>query len=113
VDLVPTILESAGIPIPYHLQGRSIVPVFNNKSYKWRESALLEGTSVKAIRTENYRYVSWANGKESLYDIEKDRYEYNDVVDEPDYADVLSEMRHLMLRHIISIERPAKRVWAY
>lgn len=113
VDMLPTLLECAGIPVPYHLQGRSVVHALKGKEYEGRESALLESTGMKTLRTERYRYVSRANGKETLYDLEKDPHEYQDVTGNPEYADLLSEMRHKMLKRLIEIERPARRVWSY
>ena len=113
VDVVPTILETAGIPVPYHLQGRSLLPALQGELFIGRESALTEGEGVKALRTARYRYVSYADGRELLFNLEEDPYAYQDVANEPSHARTLAEVRHQMLVHLLQIERPIPRMWAY
>jgi len=113
VDVVPFLLEAAGIPVPYHLQGRSLLPAMEGQSFAGRESALTEGAGVKALRTAKYRYVSYANGRELLLHLEEDRHGYRNVADEPAHAQALAEVRHRMLQHLLQMERPIPRTWAY
>ncbi|MFW5856209.1 MAG: sulfatase, partial [Bacillota bacterium] len=77
VDLVPTILESAGIQIPYRLQGKSLYPVLTGEKSVTKDTTLLEGEGVKTLRTRDYRYVVKADGKEMLFDLKNDPGEYN------------------------------------
>ena len=113
VDLVPGLLEAAGIPVPYHIQGRSLLPALEGQEFAGRESALTEGQGVKVLRTARYRYVAYADGRELLLDIEKDPLGYRNVADDPAYAQGLSEVRHQMLKHLIQAERFIPRKWAY
>ena len=41
IDLVPTLLEAAGIPVPSGVQGRSLTPVLTGRSANHRDSVLL------------------------------------------------------------------------
>jgi len=113
VDVIPTLLESTGIPTPYHLQGHSLFEAFSGQSLTGRKSALTEGEGAKSLRTAKYRYVSHADGRELLFDLEKDPHGYRNVANEPDYSQALAEMRHQMLQHLLQIERPIPRTWAY
>jgi len=113
VDFVPTLLECAGIPVPYHLQGRSFLPLLQGKTNQGRTSALTEMTGWKTLRMEGFRYVVGADGKEILYDLALDPGGYQDVSDDPSYASVLAEVRHELLRRLIERERPIPRVWPY
>ncbi len=113
VDVVPTLLEAAGIPIPYHLQGRSLLKALEGQAFAGRESALTEGEGGKSLRTARYRYVSYADGQELLFDLEEDPHGYHNLANEPAHSQTLAEMRHQMLQHLIQIERPIPRTWAY
>lgn len=113
VDLVPTILEAAGIQVPYHIQGCSLISALEDRGFDGKSSALTEGMRAKTIRTDRYRYVSYADGREMLFDLEKDPHGYRNLAGEAGYADILAELRHEMLKRLIQIERPIRPVWAY
>ena len=112
VDVVPTLLQWAGIPIPSHLQGTPL-PTSNDPSARTKVSALLEFSQGKNLRTERYRYVVRLNGQEALYDLTKDLGEYFDVAKDPAYAGGLSEMRGELVRRMLQMERPIPRTWPY
>jgi arylsulfatase A-like enzyme len=113
VDVVPTILECAGIPIPPHLQGKSLWNQFNGDDAKSSDGALMEMKNWKSLRTERYRYVSEANGKETLIDLENDPGEYQDLAGSSEHSDELADMRANLLKKLIRVERPLPRAWVY
>ncbi|HLG04601.1 MAG TPA: sulfatase-like hydrolase/transferase, partial [Gemmatimonadales bacterium] len=73
VDLAPTLLELAGVPVGAQIQGRSLVPLFGASAPPrgWRESVLVEfytyenpfphllDMDYRAIRTVRYKYIHW------------------------------------------------------
>lgn len=77
VDIFPTLCDLAGVPIPSHLDGKSLVPVMKNTSKKVKQFAVSQypRSSVKqeserlgfaegkymgySMRTERYRYTMW------------------------------------------------------
>lgn len=116
IDVVPTLLEAAAIQVPPHLQGQSLLPLLTGNGAVTehdRGGALMEHAGWKNLRTERYRYLIEAGGKEALYDLEGDPGEYADVAADPDYADVLSALRGLLLQRLIERERPLPRIWPY
>jgi arylsulfatase A-like enzyme len=113
VDLVPTLLDCAGIPTPSHLQGRSFRALLENGAYAERASALTEMDGWKTLRTGRYRYVIEADGRESLFDLDHDPNGYQDRAGEPAYADTLAGLRQQMLVRLLERERPLPRVWPY
>jgi arylsulfatase A-like enzyme len=113
VDVVPTLLECAGIQAPAHLQGYSLKPLLEGKEPPCKKAALMEHAGWKNLRTERYRYVSEVSGKEMIFDLEKDPSGYVDLAADPEYARVLSEMRVIMLQRLLEMERPLPRTWAY
>jgi arylsulfatase A-like enzyme len=113
VDLVPTLLECAGIPAPGHLQGSSFLPLLRGEMGEGRRSALTEMTGWKTLRTEGFRYVVEADGRETLFDLSSDPGRYHDVSGDLSYVSTLAELRHELLRRLIERERPIPRIWPY
>lgn len=59
VDLVPTLLESAGIEIPDTLSGRSLMPRLRGQNTPWEQEAFIqisESEIGRAIRTSRWKY---------------------------------------------------------
>jgi arylsulfatase A-like enzyme len=114
VDVVPTLLACAGIPVPSHLQGRSL---WDRQApagpFQDRGSALMEHAGWKTLRTDRYRYLVEADGSEKLWDLEEDPGEYQDVAGEPSRSRVLAEHRRLLLQRLLELERPRPRIWPY
>lgn len=113
VDLLPTLMDLIGVQTPPHLQGRSYAPLLLGRDYVPRESALMEANGWKNLRTERYRYVIHDDGGEFLWDIQNDPGEYHNLADNPAAAEALATCRHLMLRHLLEIERPLPRTFPY
>jgi arylsulfatase A-like enzyme len=113
VDLAPTLLECAGIPAPYPIQGRSFLGLLENRNYTKRASALTEMNGWKTIRTDRFRYIVEVDGRESLYDLEIDPSAYNDVSGEPGYTQALTKVRRELIARLLERERPIPRVWPY
>ena len=114
VDIVPTLLECAGIPLPAALQGHSLYPQLRaQSSEKTRMAALTEERDWKALHTPQFRYIARADGREILFNLDQAHGEYCDVAGDVAYAETLAELRHELLRRLIERERPLARVWPY
>jgi arylsulfatase A-like enzyme len=113
VDLAPSILTWAGIPVPSRLQGRPLVLAEGQRSESPRRSALTEGDGWKTLRLDTLRYVLDADGGEMLFDLGRDPDAYEDVSQHTDYAQAVALARHEMLGRLLTRERPLPRAWAY
>lgn len=112
LDVLPTLLELAGIQIPPWVQGQSLLPRLQADA-AGKEAALTEHTGWKSLRTDRYRYVLHDDGTENLYDLAAEWGDYRDVAGDAGYAADLAEHRHLLARRLLSMERPLPRVWPY
>lgn len=107
IDMMPTLLEFAGIPYEGEMDGRSLYPALTGKSSTEAERPLFfvwargypQRYSNMAVRRGRYKLVGQAQHGESgdhvqLFDLENDPYELNDVGEEyPDIkADLLKEL---------------------
>ena len=113
VDVMPTLLEAAGMQIPPALQGQSLLPLLDNRPYETKETALMEHHGWKNLRTPKFRYLIHTGGREGLWDLENDPHEHQDVAAERAYGDVLTRHRKLLLGKLLRLERPLERTWVY
>jgi arylsulfatase A-like enzyme len=104
VDISPTILDLAGIPIPETVQGRSLVPFLKGESpANWRADFfyehLFERNNIpksEGVRTEQFAYVRWFEQTpvvEELYDHVVDFEEVNNLIMNPKFAEVRDKLR--------------------
>lgn len=113
VDIAPTLLELAGIQAPTFLQGESLAGVIRGGGARRKTIALTEGAGWKSLRSDRYRYLVHADGRENLWDLDADPGGYFDVVARADYAKALADCRRALLRRLLEIERPLPRAWTY
>jgi N-acetylglucosamine-6-sulfatase len=82
-DIFPTIMESAGRPVPPWVDGRSLTPLLRGENPAWRTSILVQsgarsGTgagSIPFIGTE-YLSLAWKTGVYTNYDGEAESYDF-------------------------------------
>jgi arylsulfatase A-like enzyme len=113
VDVLPTLMDAAAIPVASHMQGRSLQGLLQGDDSPVRDSALLEETGVKVLRTEHFRYIAHDDGREYLYDLRSALGDYGNVAAEADYAGELARHRHLLLQRLIGQEQALPRTWPY
>jgi len=99
IDIAPTALALAGIPIPDWMDGKSILDLFANSS-TWREGVMLEGYPDRglysAFHTGKYVYAETLDGDSTFlefYDLQKDPYQMNNAINEPEYQDMIKEYK--------------------
>ena len=104
VDLAPTILAAAGIAAPEGMQGRDVGPLYlAGTKPVWREEFFYEHPVIRdvdfipsseALVRKDWKYVYWPDHDvEQLFDLQADPREENDVVDYPEQAERLEQMR--------------------
>jgi N-acetylglucosamine-6-sulfatase len=100
IDMAPTMLDLAGIPLSPGLQGASLLPVLRGQNPKWREDFLIEYYSdtvfrrirrmgYRAVRNDRWKYVHYLelDNADELYDLRTDPFELdNRISAEPDRA---------------------------
>ncbi len=115
IDLPPTLLDLAGIPVPPQFSG-NILPV-NKDDVPERECVFVqisESHIGRAVRTKEWKYSAKALGTgilksgavhyfdDFLYDLKNDPYEKNNLAGNNAYKDVLSEMRKLLSQEMVN-----------
>ena len=114
VDLMPTWLEAAGLPVPDMLPGRSLRPLLAGQppeALGWRTATFSElYTAVDtpgaprgqwAIRTSRYKLIERVAAMSALYDLEADPNEFDNRIDDPALAPVPEQLRLHLLREVM------------
>lgn len=86
LDLYPTLSSLAGIPINEKNEGMDVSPLLQNPDMEWDYPSLTQmGEGRNSLRSEQFRYIRYADGEEELYDHENDAMEWKNVANEPEY----------------------------
>lgn len=89
LDLYPTLTALAGLEMPAHTEGTSLVPLLENPDAPWEHAALTTyGYRNHAVRDGRYRYIRYADGSEELYDHERDPHEWTNLASQSAAADI-------------------------
>ena len=106
-DIMPTILDYAGVAGPPGIQGRSIRRLIRKDRVDWRQWAFAEAGGVKMARTHKWKLIHYAGRLYGeLFDLEVDPLELDNLYDRPDYASKRAEMTHLLVDILIESEDP-------
>ena len=112
IDLVPTMLESLGLPRPSEwLEGRSLVPLLHGEpgargkdfvvcenTYAFRDEVRIpigrpvEGCHMTMLRTDRWKFIHYEGLAPQLFDLVADPWELHDLGREPAHVAVREEM---------------------
>jgi len=94
IDIYPTLLELCGLDAREENEGASLVPLLNHPQADWRASTITTyGRSNHTLRTARYRYISYEDGSEELYDHVEDPQEWNNLASDPAQHETLLSLR--------------------
>lgn len=120
IDLMPTLLDRSGIPIPEPVEGRSLSREISEPGWQGRDAVFFEYRHVKSVRTrdfvlsyyspgeEGFRDYShsstWAKGGE-LYDLRRDPNQFRNLYDAPEYQAIRLKLTEMLLEWFCNTER--------
>lgn len=104
-DVMPSVLDMAGVPIPDTVDGLSLLPHALGQDPDWREEIHGEhvhlGQSLHWV-TDGRRKYLWASGRgiEQFFDLEADPHEVDDLIDNGDRQDEIARWRSLLVGYL-------------
>ena len=104
IDIAPTILDCAGVPVPQSMQGKSLRPWVEGQNVSsWRRDFFYEHHTLpklippsEGVRTERWSYIRWLAQEpviEELYDIQADPRQERNLAGRAEYRATLEELR--------------------
>lgn len=110
MDLYPTLVELAGLEMPKHLEGVSLVPLLRNPAARGDHAAVsTNGFGNHAVSTERYRYIRYSDGSEELYDLDSDLDEWHNLAKDPSLDQVIQDLKALLPEHDEPVDESANR----
>jgi arylsulfatase A-like enzyme len=105
LDMAPTLLEIAGLPVPGDMQGKSMLPLAEGKpNIVWRKDWLYEYYEYpgfenvrpcRGVRTERYKFIHFFIEPQEfeLYDLQSDPDEKNNLYSEPGHEELTAHLK--------------------
>jgi N-acetylglucosamine-6-sulfatase len=103
IDIAPTLINAAGGEIPEDMQGMSFLPILKEKNPKWRDAIYYHYfesggehnvPAHEGVRTARYKLINfYRNDGYNLFDLKKDPKELNNVIRDPEYAEVTKTLK--------------------
>ena len=101
IDIAPTILSMAGVPVPQGMQGINLVDMLENKIperqdflYQHYFSGSPHIPKEEGVVTKRFKYMIFIEHHyEELYDIKNDPHETTNLAADPMYAPTLKSLR--------------------
>ena len=99
IDLMPTIVDYVGQPVPPDVHGRSLRPLIEGRRVEWRDYAFCQrAMRLRMLRTRRYKYAYGLKPQmRALYDLENDPNEDHNLADEAAHADTVRHMHRRLL----------------
>jgi len=101
IDILPTMLDLAGIQPDISFSGKSLKSIIENQSSDWREFLVTELADYKPdttrkgrmVRSNDYKYTLYSSGEEQLINLRNDPGEMQNLMNETQYSNVKTKHR--------------------
>jgi arylsulfatase A-like enzyme len=94
LDLYPTLLELTGLPKNEALEGLSLMPqLIDSTTKRMRPAITTHNHDNHGIRSQNWRFIQYADGSEELYDMKADPNEWKNLIEDSAHTSVIQEHR--------------------
>ena len=121
LDLVPTVMDLAGVPFPCDLPGETLAPVVAGDAEPERKNALVEidrmgkpfgdHLPMRTLVTNDYKLVYYPKHNETmLFDRKNDPYEQKNLADAPELQPLILELFKQLQSELSRTEMPGLEV---
>jgi choline-sulfatase len=115
LDLYPTLIQLCDLSERSDLEGISLKPqLVESNSKRDRPAITSHNQGNHGIRSENWRYIRYADDSEEFYDMVNDPHEWKNLASHPEFAAIIDEHRKwLPKRDVPPAPNSAHRVLTY
>ena len=99
LDLIPTLCDFAGVPVPTSLKGRSVKSLAKgNSAGPWRDHLVVENRQARLVLAQRWKYMVGGAGeiREMITDLAQDAGEMKNLASDPAYRERLQTGRRLL-----------------
>ena len=106
IDIYPTLSELCGLPVPEHVQGKSLAKVFDDPSQVVHEAVYcLRRTEDHLLRTDRWAYIHYGTGEIELYDRKKDPKQFVNLAGKAAYAQTVKTLEQQLQSKLAGMKR--------
>jgi len=92
LDIYPTLNELCGLPKKADLEGLSLVPQLkDSNAIRLRPAITTHNHDNHGVRSENWRYIRYADGSEELYDMRNDPNEWTNLIGSAEHEQIIAD----------------------
>ncbi len=108
IDLYPTLAALCDVQVEPGVNGQNMLSLLRGETETGRPDILVEfkdprtGVALETLRTDQYKYFHYNDGREVLYDLNEKPAEVFDRSDEPTYNEPLDQLRKRLLTRLIA-----------
>jgi arylsulfatase A-like enzyme len=101
-DVMPTLLDLAGVETPPTVQGRSLAPLMRGEDIEWRDWIHIEHARRHHTLTDGRSKYIWfaADGREQFFDLVSDPGELHDLSAAPEASDGIARWRERLVAEL-------------
>lgn len=93
IDLYPTLIELCDLLEVDGLDGQSLVPLLKDPSRAWNHPSVTIYHGDRTARSEQWRYILYADGEEELYDHKRDSNEWKNLAGNPELESIRKRLK--------------------
>jgi len=118
IDIAPTILDMAGIPVPDEMDGISLYPHLKGHQLPSRSDFFMEHVGIvdaenpipdsRGVRSGEWKYIRYVNVEpevEEMYHIKADPMETNNLANDSNYQEIKNQLRARYDHYLGSLQK--------
>ena len=101
-DIMPTILDIAGVQLPETVEGQSLLPLMRGEEIPWRPYIHIECSPIHHSLTDGKQKYIWftEDGREQFFDLLTDPKECHDLSSNPKMVSHIDRWRELLIKEL-------------
>lgn len=125
VDIVPTVLAAAGLDVPPHLEGTSLLETFRDPGHQPQDAIFMEFNRfeldhdgmggfqpIRCVFDGRHKLVINLHTTDELYDLHKDPGEMSNLIDSVDHAEIRDGLHDQLLNWLNRTRDPLRgAIW--